>query len=124
MSPLERIKCSTYNNDLARVERVRRRLSSDTILNDIAELLSSLGHPVRIKIVHALCLEPLCVCELANLLGMSSPAVMHHIRTLGDAGVIEAERQGKFAVYRVRDARARSLVLVDEMDPQLVGATL
>lgn len=123
MSSVDRIKCSTYNNDLERVERVRGRLSPDSVLDDLAAVLASLGHPVRTKIIQALCFESLCVCELANLLGMSSPAVMHHLRTLGDAGVIDAERQGKFVVYSVLDARARTLVL-SSTERQLVGATL
>lgn len=122
MSSVDRIRCSTYNNDLVRVERVREQLSPNSTHERLASVLASLGHPVRVKIVQALCFEPLCVCELAALLAMSSPAIMHHLRTLGDAGVIEAERQGKFVVYSVLDARARNLVL-SETEPQLVGAT-
>jgi DNA-binding transcriptional ArsR family regulator len=64
-----------------------------------AAWFAALGHPVRAGIYAAIRIEPVCVCELSVLLGMSSPALMHHLKILGKAGLIEARKVGKFAVY-------------------------
>lgn len=105
-SAVETLRCDAYNDDPLRVARVAMRMRPLARLAEAGALLAALGHPVRTAILEAISLEPLCVCELSALLGMSSPALMHHLKILGRAGLIEARKEGKFAVYRPVDARA------------------
>lgn len=105
-SGVETLRCDAYNDDPLRVARVAMRMPEREQVVAAAERLAALGHPVRATILAAIAIEPLCVCELGALLGMSSPALMHHLRILGRVGVIEARRQGKFAVYRPVDEAA------------------
>lgn len=98
-SGVESLRCDAYNDDPLRVARVAMRMPEGERVEAAAERLSAIGHPVRATILSAIAIEPLCVCELSALLGMSSPALMHHLRILGRAGVIEARKEGKFAVY-------------------------
>lgn len=93
---VETIRCEAYNDDPLRVARVYSKMRS---LVGVGELLAALGHSVRLAILEAISIEPLCVCELSALLDMSSPAVMHHLKLLGRAGLVEARKEGKFAVY-------------------------
>ena len=96
---VDRIKCEAYNNDVERIERVRLRMPDEIQLREVALVCQAMGHPVRAAIMAALRIEPLCVCELSGLLGMSSPALMHHLRILSSAGAIETRKAGKFAIY-------------------------
>lgn len=96
---VDRIRCDAYNDDPTRVGRVAERLPSAERLAKTAGLYQALGHPVRASILAAIQIEPLCVCELGALLGMSSPALMHHLRILAAAGAIETRKEGKFAIY-------------------------
>lgn len=105
-SGVETLRCDAYNDDPLRVARVAMRMPERKRVEAAAERLAALGHPVRATILSAIAIEPLCVCELSALLGMSSPALMHHLRILGRAGVIEARKEGKFAVYRPVDRAA------------------
>jgi ArsR family transcriptional regulator, lead/cadmium/zinc/bismuth-responsive transcriptional repressor len=115
---VDEIRCDAYNDDPLRVARVAMRMPDRERIRAAAERLAALGHPVRATIYEAIRIEPLCVCELSALLGMSSPALMHHLRILGRAGLIEARKEGKFAVYHPLDSRAGA-ALDAVLDPAL-----
>lgn len=84
--------------------------------------MAALGHPLRAAIFSAIGIEPLCVCELSALLDMSSPALMHHLKILGRAGLIEARKEGKFAVYHPVDSRMEvALDAALRPEPEVVG---
>ncbi|MBL1149451.1 MAG: helix-turn-helix transcriptional regulator [Armatimonadetes bacterium] len=121
---IEKIRCDAYNDDPLRVARVAMRMEPRETLERAGRTLSALGHPVRATIFHAISIEPLCVCELGALLGMSSPALMHHLKIMGRAGLIEARKEGKFAVYQPADAPARkALDAALQLEPALIGGT-
>lgn len=87
-------------------------LPDDRRLQEAAVLLASLAHPVRVRIVAALSIEPLCVCELSALLAMSPPAIMYHLKALAASGAIDVQKVGRFAEYRLADARVSDLLSV------------
>lgn len=104
----DELVCDAYNDDPTRVGRVARRMprgkgEGDEPFERVAVVLKAVADPVRARIVYALTVEPLCVCELATLLGMGMNAVSHHLKTLSLSGLIYARKEGKFACYRLRD---------------------
>lgn len=120
---VEQLRCDAYNDDPLRVARVAHRMDGRADLERAGLTLGALGHPVRSTIYRAISIEPLCVCELSALLGMSSPALMHHLKILGKAKLIEARKEGKFAVYHPIDERAGSaLTAALGTQPALTGA--
>jgi ArsR family transcriptional regulator, arsenate/arsenite/antimonite-responsive transcriptional repressor len=80
----------------------------------LAETFKALADPTRVAIVNRLSsLETVCVCDLTAAFDLSQPTVSHHLRVLRDAGLIEADRKGTWAYYRlVPDAidRLRAVV--------------
>lgn len=105
-NPLRRTKeltCDAYNDDPQRVGRVFDRMPSDAAFNEMALVLRAIADPVRARILYALTVEPLCVCELSRLLEMSMPAVSHHLRILTMSGLLTARKEGKFACYHLKD---------------------
>jgi len=55
-----------------------------------------------VAIVNRLSLaESVCVCDLTGAFALSQPTVSHHLRILRDAGLIESERRGTWAYYRL-----------------------
>jgi ArsR family transcriptional regulator len=73
---------------------------------DAAERLAStfkaLGDPTRVAIVNRLTkVESVCVCDLTAAFELSQPTVSHHLRILREAGLVEAERRGTWAYYRL-----------------------
>jgi ArsR family transcriptional regulator, arsenate/arsenite/antimonite-responsive transcriptional repressor len=69
-----------------------------------ARLFRALADPHRVKIVNLLAtsLDPVCVCELTEPLGLSQPTVSHHLKKLMDAGLLEREQRGTWAYYSLR----------------------
>jgi ArsR family transcriptional regulator, arsenate/arsenite/antimonite-responsive transcriptional repressor len=69
-----------------------------------ARLFKALADPHRVKIVNLLATspEPVCVCEFTEPLGLSQPTVSHHLKKLMDAGLLDRERRGTWAYYRLR----------------------
>ncbi len=70
----------------------------------ISKLLSIASNEVRLKILFLLNMEKeLCPCDLADILGMSVPAISQHIRKMKDAGVIAARRDGQTLYYSLNE---------------------
>ncbi len=68
----------------------------------LAATFKALADPTRVAIVSRLaCGEDCCVCDLTDAFELSQPTVSHHLRVLRDAGLIEAERRGTWAYYRL-----------------------
>jgi ArsR family transcriptional regulator, arsenate/arsenite/antimonite-responsive transcriptional repressor len=68
----------------------------------LADAFKALADPTRVAIVNRLASgEPSCVCDLTATFELSQPTVSHHLRILRDAGLVEAERRGTFAYYRL-----------------------
>ncbi len=88
---------------------------------DLAELFKALADPTRVAIVNRLAAgEECCVCDLTDTFELSQPTVSHHLRILRDAGLVEAERRGTWAYYRlVPDAigRLRDVFAAPAVEP-------
>ncbi|MHB8468069.1 MAG: ArsR/SmtB family transcription factor [Acidimicrobiales bacterium] len=81
----------------------------DAVLDDdqsaqLARGFAALADPARLQILSMLAASPtgeVCVCEFVGPLGRSQPTVSHHLKVLGDVGVVEGERRGKWVWYRL-----------------------
>ena len=78
----------------------------------VAGLFSVLGDPSRARILHLLSVSaaPLCVCDIALVLGMSVSALSHQLRTLRERGVVQREKVGRIAYYTLVDDHLRRLI--------------
>ena len=94
-------ECNIIHEDA--IEKIKLGLSKDEEIDRTAELFKVLGDPTRLKIVNALMLSEICVCDLAKLLGMSQPAVSHHLKTLRQTRLVKYRRDGKTIFYKLDD---------------------
>ncbi len=71
---------------------------------ELERLFRALGDRHRVKILNLLARaagEATCVCELVPALGLAQPTVSYHLKQLADAGLVERERRGTYAYYRL-----------------------
>ena len=66
------------------------------------EALKALADPRRWRIVELLSCEELCVCHLADEVGIAQPLVSHHLKVLREAGLVTAEKHRQWTYYRLR----------------------
>jgi ArsR family transcriptional regulator, arsenate/arsenite/antimonite-responsive transcriptional repressor len=67
-----------------------------------AEIFKALSVPSRIHIVHLLKAHgPMPVKDIAEAVGMSSPAISQHLKVLKSAGLVDAQRDGYWVPYAV-----------------------
>ena len=76
----------------------------------VAEIFKQLGDGSRIRIFWLLCHCEACVINLSAMVGMSSPAVSHHLKQLKAAELIVSRRDGKEVYYKAAQTdRAQAL---------------
>jgi len=82
-----------------------------------AGVFSLLSDGTRLKIFWLLCHSEECVYNIAAAIGMSAPAVSHHLRALKQSGLIISRRLGKETHYSLNDTEEARLVhtMVDAM---------
>jgi ArsR family transcriptional regulator, arsenate/arsenite/antimonite-responsive transcriptional repressor len=75
---------------------------SDEQAGDLEGVLKALADRHRLRIVNLLLRaggEPVCVCEVQPLLGLSQGTVSYHLKQLVEAGVIEREGRGTYSYF-------------------------
>jgi DNA-binding transcriptional ArsR family regulator len=73
-------------------------LSPPTLL---AALFRGLADPARLSCLLTLRERPRAVAEIVAETGLSQPNVSKHLACLRGCGLVEAERSGRFVVYRL-----------------------
>ena len=77
-------------------------MSVDVELAAPTDVLKALAEPRRWRIVQLLSCEELCVCHLADEVGIAQPLVSHHLKVLRDAGLVTSEKHRQWTYYRLR----------------------
>lgn len=93
--------CTVMHEDI--VEKVKAELTDDEILYGMSEFFKMFGDGTRLKIVNALMLSEMCVCDISALVGMTQSVVSHHLKILRDMRVIKYRRAGKVVYYSLCD---------------------
>ena len=105
---IERCGCLFVHEDTVR--EVLGGMPDDETLYDLAELFKVFGDSTRIKILYALFESEMCVCDMAQLLGLSQSAVSHQLRTLKNSKLVKFRREGKTVFYSLDDEHVRSII--------------
>ena len=92
------------------VKKVTDQMPPDEILYDLAELFKVFGDSTRVKILYALFEAELCVCDIAQLLGLTQTAVSHQLRVLKNAKLVKFRREGKTVFYSLADDHVRRII--------------
>lgn len=78
-------------------------MPDEELLFDVADLFKAFADTTRIKILYALMEHGLCVADIAAVVGVSQSAISHQLRTLKQARLVKAQRDGKNVIYSLSD---------------------
>jgi ArsR family transcriptional regulator len=101
-------ECEEIHNEL--VEVARQEMPDTETLYDLADFFKIFGDSTRMSILFAIDKRPMCVCDIADLLGMTRSAVSHQIKTLRRASLVTYRKQGKNVIYRLADDHVRDII--------------
>lgn len=104
---LEICDCNVIHMDV--VEQVRKQMPDEEPIYEVADLFKVFGDSTRARIICALSISELCVCDLSALLDMSQSAVSHQLRTLKQARIVKNRRSGKVVYYSLDDEHIKAL---------------
>ena len=78
----------------------------------VADLFGTLADPSRARILHLLAISdrPLCVCDIALVVGLSVSAVSHQLAMLRERRAVARDKVGRIAYYRLIDDHLRALL--------------
>ena len=95
--------CAAFHLDSRKVSALRKAMLGIQSVAALAETFKVLGDVTRVRILDALSRSELCVCDLAQLIGLSESAVSHQLRLLRGMRLVRARRDGRMAFYTLDD---------------------
>jgi DNA-binding transcriptional ArsR family regulator len=115
--------CEVRVVDEGRVVRARRALLAKPVLEVVTDAFKVLSHPTRVHLLQALSAGELCVCELAEVVGLSVSATSHQLRDLRRLRLVAYRMDGRLAFYSIRDPFVLGLLdaAVDHYDEGLAS---
>ena len=95
--PIDLCEVSVIHEDI--LQRVRTKMPDEDPIYEVSELFRVFGDSTRARIICALNIEEMCVCDLAALLNMTQSAISHQLRLLKVSRIVKSRKQGRVVYY-------------------------
>ena len=92
------------------VNQKREAMPSEELLYDLSDFFKILGDSTRMNILFAIDGEPMCVCDIAALLGMTKSAVSHQLKALRLSKLVKSRRDGQVIYYSLADDHVKQIL--------------
>ena len=93
-----------------KVRRKREEMPDEETIYDLSDFFKIFGDSTRMSILFALDGEPMCVCDIAALLGMTKSAVSHQLKILRQSDLVTYRKSGKNVIYSLADDHVRDII--------------
>ena len=108
MDRLPVCECESVHQDI--VDAVSPQLLNADEAIDLASLFKLFGDGTHVRILQALRVHELCVCDLACLLGMTKSAISHQLKALRLSNLVKFRREGQNVFYSLADEHVESIL--------------
>lgn len=92
------------------VKQAVENMPAEETIEGLTDIFKALSDTNRLKIVIALSIRELCVCDLAAVTGSSESAVSHQLRILRNLKIVRYRKDGKIVYYRLDDDHVEQLI--------------
>ncbi len=99
--------CSVIHKEI--VEKTLNNMPEEDEFNKLAEFFKILGDTTRVRILHALDQNEMCVCDIANVLNMTKSSISHQLGTLRRSGIVKCRKVGKEVFYMLDDEHVQKV---------------
>ena len=93
----------------ATLTTAREALPGEDLLYELSDFFHIFADPTRLKILFTI-EEPMCVCDIASVLGMTKSAVSHQLKILRQANLVRYRRSGKNIFYSLSDEHVKVII--------------
>ncbi len=101
-------KCGFVNEE--KVKKVREKQIETADIEKMADIFSALSEPTRLKILLAISIEELCVCDIASLLDLTQSNVSHQLSLLKKLRLVSSRKEKRHVYYRLADEHIVNLM--------------
>ena len=75
----------------------------------------ALADPIRLTIMNALLVQPLCVCVIKGIVNIAASKLSYHLSILKEQDFIVGEQQGNWIIYSITDRGRQALKCTERM---------
>ncbi len=100
--------CDVIHQDV--LNDTKSKMLADDEYAQLAMLFKLFGDPTRVRILHALEQNEMCVCDLAVLLGVTKSAVSHQLKALKLANLVKSRREAQVIFYSLSDDHVKEII--------------
>lgn len=104
------LSCETCHHHDELVKRITGQMPPEEELYDLADFFKVFADTTRIKILYVLLCQEMCVCDIADTLGMTQSAISHQLRILKQMDLVKNRREGKTIFYSLSDSHIVSIL--------------
>ena len=96
------VKCEPPTDGRDKIANWKKAMTFTPDLDERAAILNLLGNATRLRAFYVLDqLTECCVCDLAEILGVTQSAVSQHLSKFKAYGLVVARRDGQTLYYRI-----------------------
>ena len=102
--------CDTVMTHEDTIKEVEKKLPAEETIRELADFYKVFGDATRVRILCVLLQAEVCVCDLAELLGMTQSAISHQLRVLKQMKLVKNRREGKTVFYSLADGHIQTII--------------
>ena len=104
------MRCEHCKFNTQIVDRLKNEMPSPELLDNLTEVFKVFGDNTRMKILWTLFDNEICVADIAEKTEMSQSAISHQLKSLKQAKLITARRDGKNTFYSLSDEHVKRII--------------
>ncbi|MDR3206439.1 MAG: metalloregulator ArsR/SmtB family transcription factor [Candidatus Methanoplasma sp.] len=105
-------ECNTSETHARAVAEAKERMPDENLVYDLSDMFKVLSDSTRLKILWSMDGGEICVCGIAEVVGMSVSATSHQLRMLKQMKLVKSRRKGKNIYYSLDDSHVNTVLKV------------
>ncbi len=93
-----------------KIKEVLTEIPEEELVKELADFYKVFGDATRVKLLCVLLRAEMCVCDLAQVLGMTQSAISHQLRVLKQMKLVKNRRDGKTVYYSLADDHIQNII--------------
>ena len=102
--------CDIFQIHEELVKKAEENILDEDRLKELADFFKVFADTTRLRILIVLFQSEMCVCYLAEVLGMTQSAISHQLRILKQMKLVKNRREGKTVFYSLADGHIQTIM--------------